>query len=53
MNYTYSDAMERALKYVHLRPKTQMEITAFLREKGHDDEIIQTVIQKLTTLRYA
>jgi regulatory protein len=41
-----------ALRYLSYRPRSELEIKNFLRQKGSEPEVIATVIGKLRSLNY-
>ncbi len=43
-------ALDRSLRYIAIRARSQFEITDYLKRKGYDREIVLTIVSKLNEL---
>lgn len=46
----FSKAYERALNYVSIRPRSEYEVTDYMRRKGYDTAVAESVLAKLKEL---
>lgn len=48
----YASALDRALKYLGIKPSSKRKIKEYLIEKGYDEDVTQAVIERLLQLNY-